>query len=111
MTDHPTERRRLAAIMFTDMVGFSALAQRDEGLALDLLEEQRTLLRTAFLKHQGTEIKTMGASNLALTNYLEWIIKDAKTQFRLNWLGFRCIRCTPGTKFNHCRHSYDIKSW
>ncbi len=46
--------------MFTDMVGFSALAQRNEALALELLEEQRTLLRQAFLKHRGREIKTIG---------------------------------------------------
>lgn len=46
--------------MFTDMVGFSALAQRDEALALDLLEEHRALLRPAFAKHQGREIKTIG---------------------------------------------------
>jgi class 3 adenylate cyclase len=37
------EQRKLAAIMFTDMVGYSALAQRDEGLALELLEEHRAL--------------------------------------------------------------------
>jgi adenylate cyclase len=54
------EQRRLAAIMFTDMVGFSALAQRDEDLALELLEEHRVLLRHIFLKHQGHEIKTIG---------------------------------------------------
>ena len=36
--------RALAAIMFTDMVGYSALAQRDDELALDLLEEHRRLL-------------------------------------------------------------------
>ena len=35
------EQRKLAAIMFTDMVGYSALAQRDEKLALELLEEHR----------------------------------------------------------------------
>lgn len=46
--------------MFTDMVGFSALAQRDEALALELLEEHRALLRPAFVKHQGREIKTIG---------------------------------------------------
>ena len=28
-----TEERQLAAIMFTDMVGYSAMAQRDEALA------------------------------------------------------------------------------
>ena len=55
-----SEQRKLAAIMFTDMVGYSALAQRDEGLALELLEEHRALMRPAFLKHQGQEVKTMG---------------------------------------------------
>jgi hypothetical protein len=37
------EQRKLAAIMFTDMVGYSALAQRDDKLALELLEEHRQL--------------------------------------------------------------------
>jgi TolB-like protein len=54
------EQRRLAAIMFTDMVGYSAIAQRNEALALDLLEEHRRLLREIFPKHQGLEVKTTG---------------------------------------------------
>src|SRR6059036_866691 len=55
-----TEQRKLAAIMFTDMAGYSALAQSNESLALELLEEHRGLLRAVLPKHQGTEIKTMG---------------------------------------------------
>ena len=56
----PTEERKLAAIMFTDMVGYSALAQRDDKVALELLEEHRRLLRAIFPQFHGTEIKTIG---------------------------------------------------
>src|SRR6266513_3640162 len=55
-----TEHRKLAAIMFTDMVGYSALVERNEAFALALLEEHRRLLRSVFPKHQGSEIKTIG---------------------------------------------------
>ncbi len=54
------EQRKLAAIMFTDMVGYSALSQRDDRLALELLEEHRHLLREIFPRFHGTEIKTIG---------------------------------------------------
>jgi adenylate cyclase len=55
-----TEQRKLAAIMFTDMVGYSTLAQRDDKLALELLEEHRQLLREIFPRFNGIEIKTIG---------------------------------------------------
>jgi TolB-like protein/class 3 adenylate cyclase len=54
------DQRKLAAIMFTDMVGYSALSQRDEKLAQELLEEHRRLLREIFPRFNGTEIKTIG---------------------------------------------------
>jgi adenylate cyclase len=54
------ERRRLAAIMFTDMVGYSARAQADEAAALALLDRHNRLLRPIFLKFHGREVKTVG---------------------------------------------------
>lgn len=52
--------RRLAAIMFTDMVGFTAKAQDDEDLAMALLEEHREVVRPILAKHKGREVKTIG---------------------------------------------------
>jgi adenylate cyclase len=53
-------QRRLAAIMFTDIVGYTSISQRNEASALQLLEEHRGIVRSFFTKHNGTEIKTMG---------------------------------------------------
>src|SRR5919108_1757057 len=54
------EQRKLAAIMFTDMVGYSASSQREEKLAQELLEEHREILRRIFPRFNGAEIKTIG---------------------------------------------------
>ncbi len=46
--------------MYTDMVGYTALGQRNESLSLALVEEQRKLIRPILSKRSGREVKTMG---------------------------------------------------
>jgi len=52
--------QRLAAIMFTDMVGYTSLTQSNEAGTMKLLEEHREILRPCFAKHGGVEVKTIG---------------------------------------------------
>src|SRR5436853_541195 len=46
--------------MFTDMVDYTAMSEKDEALALTLLEEHRQLLHPVFARHGGREVKTIG---------------------------------------------------
>ena len=46
--------------MFTDMVDYTTMSEKNEALALTMLEEHRTLLRPVFARHGGHEVKTIG---------------------------------------------------
>ena len=61
----PDEERRLVAIMFTDMVGYTALTQSNEALALNLLETQSGILLPLIRAHRGIPVKTIGDAHLA----------------------------------------------
>jgi len=54
------ETRKLVAIMFTDIVGFSRQMGADETRMLRLLETHNQLIQHAVTEHHGQVIKTMG---------------------------------------------------
>ncbi|MBM4259368.1 MAG: adenylate/guanylate cyclase domain-containing protein [Deltaproteobacteria bacterium] len=56
----PIETRKLAAIMFTDIVGFSRQMGADEARMLRLLEVHNQLVQQAVSTHNGHVIKTIG---------------------------------------------------
>ena len=53
------QHRRLAAIMFTDMVGYTAVMGEDEPKALRLLQKNRDFLRPIIQKFNGEWLKEM----------------------------------------------------
>lgn len=52
-----TRNRSLAAIMFTDVVGFSAIMHKDESAALNLLDNHNKIVQPIVIKYNGTILK------------------------------------------------------
>ena len=80
--------------MFTDIVGYSAIAQRDEALALRLLGEQKKILRPFFPLFDGREIETIGDAFLVeFASALEATLCAVEIQKTLNE---RNVAAAPG---------------
>lgn len=60
------ETRRLSAILFTDIEGYSRMMQNDERRTLELLVEHNAILMPVMEKHGGKIIKTVGDAILAV---------------------------------------------
>ena len=56
----PQIERKLAAIMFTDIAGYTALSAKDENKALALLDTQKQILTPIIEEFNGTLHKEMG---------------------------------------------------
>ena len=60
MSESVQSIRKLAAIVFTDIVGFTELSAKNEPAALQLLQTQRTLLQPIVESHNGDWLKEIG---------------------------------------------------
>ncbi len=83
--------RHLRAIVFTDLVGFTRLGQRDEARALRQLETYRSILRPLFARYSGREVKTMGDGFLvefeSALEATEWAVESQRQLFQHNQRG------------------------
>jgi class 3 adenylate cyclase/pimeloyl-ACP methyl ester carboxylesterase len=65
MTDTP-EHRQLLAIMFTDVVGYTALTERDEAAAVRVRTQHRDLVRTLVEQFEGEVVDAPGDESLSI---------------------------------------------
>jgi len=63
-----SQSRQLAAIMFTDIVGYTALMGRDSNKALELVRISKEIQKPLVEKHHGQWLKEMGDGALAKFN-------------------------------------------
>ncbi len=64
----PEQSRQLAAIMFTDIVGYTALMGKDSAKALELVRISKEIQKPLVEKYSGKWLKEMGDGALAKFN-------------------------------------------
>ena len=79
------QSRQLAAIMFTDIVGYTSLMGDDEEKAFELLRQNRQLQKPLIEKFNGTWIKELGDGVLAsFTTVTEAVLCASEIQNACN---------------------------
>jgi len=69
--------RQLAAIMFTDIVGYTALMQKNEQQAISLLDRHRLVLELKIHEHKGELISYYGDGSLSMFSSISQALQCA----------------------------------
>ena len=89
----PEQTRKLAAIVFTDIVGYTKLAADDQSKASALLKQQRELFRPIVESYKGKWVKEIGDGLLltfdTVTDAVNCCIKLQETSKQINDLDLR----------------------
>ncbi len=73
-----TEDRRLAAIMFSDIVGYTKLMEQDEAAAIDILTRNGRVHRESVARNGGRLLKELGDGVLASFDSVSRAVASAK---------------------------------
>jgi class 3 adenylate cyclase len=84
--DSQVEKRKLAAVMFADIEGYTALFQKNETGAFEMLEQHRKDLKEISEKHKGHIVKYYGDGSLTLFTS---VIEAAKCAIDLQLLSIK----------------------
>jgi len=60
MTKSNISKKKLKAIVFTDMVDFTKISAQDEQQVLDLIRNQNKIIKPIVEKHNGEWLKEIG---------------------------------------------------
>lgn len=77
------QKRQLSVIMFTDIVGYTAIMQKDESLALKTVNQYRQILKSKVQKYNGNVIKYLGDGSLTIFDSVVHAVKCAH-EFQLH---------------------------
>lgn len=69
--------RQLAAILFSDIVGFTSMMGENENATLDLVRKSREIQKPLVAKHHGTWLKEMGDGAMAQFNSAQDAVRCA----------------------------------
>ena len=72
--------RKLAAIMFTDIAGYTESMSKSESKSLDTLEKKRSILKPLLKEYKGTFVKEIGDGTLS---YFESAVNAATCAVKL----------------------------
>ena len=70
--------RRLAAIMFTDIAGYSTIMSEDETKAVAILKKKDSILKPLISNHKGNLVKNIGDGSLSYFNSAVDAVRCAK---------------------------------
>jgi len=87
-------KRKLTAIMFTDIVSYTVMSEKNEQFALAVLDQNRNLHNSLILKYKGKKLKEIGDGTLAIfesaidaalcaIEIQQYIYQDIKYQLRI----------------------------
>ena len=76
----PQIERKLAAIMFTDIAGYTESMSKSESKSLDTLEKKRSILKPLLKEYKGTFVKEIGDGTLS---YFESAVNAATCAVKL----------------------------
>lgn len=74
----PSRAHKLAAILFSDIIGFTALMGDDEAAALRIVEANDRIHQSAFAKHGGRLLKKLGDGILAIFDSVSGAVASAQ---------------------------------